>query len=372
MKRNVLIAVFALGAAVVSAAPLSPGGLAVLQVGDGSATLGSASTALFIREFTTAGLPIQTLTVPTSGGSEITLSGSASSEGALTLSSDGTLLTFGGYATAPGTASVAGTAASAVNRAVGVINASGVVSRVATGSSTALDANNPRGAVSDGQNYWFSGTGSGTGQANGGIWYSAGGGAPVQVRGGNLRVANIFNGNLYFSSSASSPGVGLHSFSGLPTGSASSSLFFAITGGTPSPYDFALSPSGTFAYVADDRSAVNGNGGIQRWNLNAGSWTLAYTLEPGNTANDGVRQIAVDFSQANPVIYATTDEASGNRLVAVTDAGAGSPFSLLATAGANTVFRGVDFTPVPEPSALALAGLAAMIVCTARRLRNKG
>jgi hypothetical protein len=357
-------------ATAANAASFIPGDLAVLQVGDGGAALSSTSTALFIREFTPLGSLVQTFNIPTSGGSETTLSGSATSEGALTLSTDGHLLTYGAYATGPGVASIASTAATAINRSVGVLNGSGVYSRVAVGSNLMFDANNPRGAVSDGQNFWLSGTGIGTGSANGGIWYSANGGTPTQIRNGNLRVANIFNGSLYFSSSASTPGVGIHGFTGIPTSTATSSQLFTSTGG--SPVDFAISPSGTFAYVADDRSAASG-GGIQRWNFNGSSWSLAYTLAPGTTANDGVRQIAVDFNSPTPLIYGTTTESSANRLVEVADGGAGSAFSLLATAGANTAFRGVDFAPtaVPEPSLFGLMGLGAVFAAGIRKLARR-
>jgi hypothetical protein len=117
-----------------------------------------------------------------------------------------------------------------------------------------------------------------------------------------------------------------------------------------SSYDYAINSAGTIAYVADDGTID----GIQKWQLISGTWTLNYTLGVGTTT--GARQLTVDWSGANPTIYATTGETSANRLVEITDTGAGSAYTTLDTAAANTVFRGVDFV-VPEPSACALIGL---------------
>ena len=65
----------------------------------------------------------------------------------------------------------------------------------------------------------------------------------------------------------------------------------------------------------------------------------------------------MDFSGANPIIYATS--ADGASLFDVVDTNATATASLLATAAANEAFRGLDFSPtnVPEPATLALAGM---------------
>ena len=81
----------------------------------------------------TSGSLVQTISIPTAGGAQITCSGSATSEGALTLSSDRSVLTFAGYAASPGVAGIASTAAATYSRAVGVISANGTYSRVADG-----------------------------------------------------------------------------------------------------------------------------------------------------------------------------------------------------------------------------------------------
>jgi hypothetical protein len=46
-----------------------------------------------------------------------------------------------------------------------------------------------------------------------------------------------------------------------------------------------------------------------------------------------------------PVIYATSNESASNKIYSVADAGAGSPFTILATATTNKIFRGIAFAP---------------------------
>src|SRR5207302_328024 len=52
-----------------------------------------------------------------------------------------------------------------------------------------------------------------------------------------------------------------------------------------SPYEFIFKDAST-VYVADDGTTANG-GGLQKWTLSGGTWTLAYTLSPGT--NIGLR-----------------------------------------------------------------------------------
>lgn len=362
MKKTLTTACFC-AVLFAARAQFTPGNLAVLQAGTGSGSLTSVGTALFIDQFntSTANQTVSPFVTIAADGTGLVLSGSASSEGALTLSSDGSFLTFGGYAAAAGTAGVASGSAS---RQIGVVNAAGSFSMVGN-SSTAMSGNNIRGVVSDGNNYWIS---SATG-----LYYQAGGGSSLSlVSSGvnsftNTRVANIFNGNLVYSTGSGTRG--LYNYLGSPPGTATPA-FLLGNGASSSPYDFALNAAGTIAYVADDASVANG-GGIQKWTWNGTSWTLAYTFTFGTGSADGARQLTVDWSGANPVLYATTSESSANRLIELVDTGSGSTYLTLATAPVNTVFRGVDFAPVvtPEPSTLALggAGLAALAVLRRKR-----
>ncbi len=349
--RGSIVVAACLLAGEAFAAPFTSGTLVVLQVGDGSAALSSSATPVFLREYTRAGALLQTISFPASGSSPLTLSGTATTDGQLTLSSDKFILTFAGYAAAAGTGSPVGS--TTINRAVGVVTGDGICSRTAV-SSNAFSGANFRGVASNGKDYWLAGDSTGTGDPDGGVWYSAGGGVPLQIRSGNLRAVNIFSNRLYASSTAATGPYGIHGFTNLPVSAQDSAVLLDATNGvgTTSPSDFAFSPGGTLAYVTDDRAAADG-GGIQRWTNNGAGWGLAYTLTPGGSdTTNTLRQLTVDFSGTNPVLFATTSEASANRLISITDTGAlaGASYTVLAAAATNTVFRGVEFSPISRPA----------------------
>src|SRR5262245_1361667 len=88
--------------------PLTFGNLVVVRVGTGSGALTSASTATFLDEYTPGGVLVQSIAMPTVATGlhqPCTNSGTATSEGFLSISTNGVYLLLGGYGVGPGTAS---------------------------------------------------------------------------------------------------------------------------------------------------------------------------------------------------------------------------------------------------------------------------
>jgi hypothetical protein len=359
MKTLLLVALSS--AATLSAtAQFGVGDLAVLRVGDGTTALGGLGNNVSILDYSPLGTLANTYAIPNSGAGAISLTGNASAEGALSRSTDGTQLTFAGYNTAPlSSGTLATSSGSTVPRAIVQINHLGT-SAIGASSTSFFSGASFRSAVTDGaNNYW--GLGNGTGTPYFGNTAPT---ANLQTTLTVNRVMNTFNGNLYFVNGSSAT-AGIYGFSGMPTASSTATVAILTAGtgtGTASPYDFAFNASMTLAYVSDDRTTANG-GGIQRWDWNGSAWTLSYTI----TSAGGTRGLAVDFSGTDPVLYATTTEASNNRLVKIVDTGAGSTEIDLAFAGTSRAFRGLDFAPIPEPSTAVLGGLGALALMIIRR-----
>lgn len=314
--------------------PFTPGNLAVVRVGDGAESLSSHGNSLFVDQFNTNGGLAGSIAIPDESSNAFLASGSATSEGGLTLSADRRLLMLAGYnmAYSNSSSSLAGSAAATVPRVIGALDGSGQFAILGL-TTNQYSSNNFRSATTDGLgNYWGAGANSGT--------FYFGGSLPATVQSAvaNSMVIQDLGGNLYFSTSKSTPGI--WKIPGTPVGSAAPSLFLP-TGPDSSPFAFAFNSNFTSAYVADDTLA--GNGGIQRWDLNGSAWTLSYTFIA--LTNVGARGLTVAFTGPHPIIYATTAESSANRIVTVTDTGAASLAGTLATAGVNQLYRGIAFAP---------------------------
>ncbi len=232
----------------------------------------------------------------------------------------------------------------------------------------------------------------------------------------DTRVVTGYNGQLYVSSD-SKKGSTNRSYigtlgSGFPTTTVGAPVMlagFGNTGGTgkyqittgvnsignglnagkqinlsPEQYFFA---NPTTIYVTDSgygkqtsATSAIGDGGLQKWSLISGSWVLDYTLAAGlnlvenpnanasNTAGTtGLLGLAGKVVGGEVELYATnytigdldptylfgiTDNLSAMLASQVT----GESFSTLATAPADSNFKGVSFAPIPEPGTMALLG----------------
>ncbi|MFM8401106.1 MAG: hypothetical protein ACKOAH_25050, partial [Pirellula sp.] len=247
-----------------------------------------------------------------------------------------------------------------------VIGQDGLVASRTTFPTTApipFNTDNFRSIIATGNNsFYATGNGSGT---TAGVWYAnAGAFTQISTTVNNTRNVEIYNGQLYFSTGSVTPGI--HRVgTGLPTTTGQSATAAISTGTGASPYGFVMfdtDGNGVLdrAYIADDRTVAGG--GLQKWTFNGTSWSSSWALLVNGsnalsvTAGSGfagMRGLTGSFSNGTATLYATTTEASNNRLISIVDTGASTPTSAtqLATAGANYVFRGVDvFSDNTPPS----------------------
>ena len=326
----------------------TPGNLVIYRVGDGTAALSAAATAVFLDEYTAAGVLVQTIALPVlvSGANRrLTASGSATSEGLITRSADGQFLVFGGYDAALGTPSLPGTTAAAVNRVVGRINSSGTVDTT-TALSDAFSGNNVRGVTSvNGTSFWLTGSSDG-------VRYVSTLGATtslvISTTVTNLREPAIFNGQLYVSTS-SGTAVRIGSVgTGTPTSGPQTITNLPGFVTTGSPYGFFFADlDGTVSgpdtlYVADDTANQ-----IQKYCLVAGSWVARGSA----SASGAVRGLTGVVNGTTVTLYATSGAASTGGFFSFSDttgynANISGAATLLTTAGTNKAFRGIAFAPM--------------------------
>ncbi len=349
--------------------------------------------------------------------------------------------TFGtaalGQTTSLTAANQTGTKVTTVPRVVALIGANG-----AADTSTALtgvfNANNPRSvATVDGSTFYVSGQGASKTDPTQGVFYATKGATTATLidNSTDTRVVSILNtgaGNtLYVSRDYNPPGSGAQNNTNVDTltkaggGLPTSSIGVTDTHITPpasplssggnngsinltAPLDnnvnsarngsfVYLSPeqyffaSNSVLYVADSGQPKNGNankaalgeGGLQKWVLTNGTWTLDYDLYSGlnlvnnATANSnsptapgvtGLFGLTGAVVGGNVELFATSyglNELSPSFLYEITDTLAdtspsqvtGEQFTTLYSAPAGTLIRGVAFAPVPEPASIGVLGL---------------
>jgi hypothetical protein len=333
---------------------------------------------VFVDEFSPTGTLIQTIALPSAagGGTLLTASGTATSEGLLTVSPDGRYITITGYNAALGTTGVASTATTAVARSIAVLDAFSGTTAYAT--TTSFSGNNIRSAVSsNGTDIWA--TGGNTGVVNT-ITGATGAGTIVANSTTNLRQSNIFDGQLYASTGSGSTLRLATVGTGLPTttGQTFANIPGFATSGSPYAFFFAdlsssVSGVDTLYVAADDAAALT------KYSLVSGSWVSNGVV---GTDEDYRGVTGLFDASGNVQLYITrkggSAAAGGGELLSLLDtsgyngAFAGTP-SLLSsaltstTAGSfNTAFRGVGVI-VPAPGASALLGIGGLLLARRRR-----
>lgn len=353
------VAALVLAAPLAAAQDFTAGNLVVYRVGSGApATLVNTGNPVFLDEYSPTGTLVRSVALPTTAADaqrQCIASGTASSEGMLTRSSDGQFLIATCYARDPGgSGSISGTTSVAVPRVVARV---GVDASVDT--STALtdmaSGNNIRsGAAVDGNGFWVSG-------GTGGVRYATLGATTstsISTTIANLRNLAIFDGQLYVST-----GSGTTRMATVGTGTPTSTdqTITALPGisstNSASPYAYAFFdldagvPGVDTLYVADD-NAASLSPAITKFSLVGGSWVSNGSV---GAAADSYRGLIGSASGGTVTLFATrrggTAAAGGGELVSISDASGyngaftGTP-TLLATAATNTAFRGVALAPV--------------------------
>jgi len=353
-----LFSVLAFVAGAAHAAAFTPGNLVLYRVGDGTTAASAAATAVYLDEYRPDGTLVQTIAMPTAGGSapltNALTASSTGSEGLLSRSTDGACLLVPGYSTPVGTAAVAGTASTAVQRSLAIVSAAGAVDTTTTLGTNAFNTKSPRAAVSDNCSHaWLSGDGSAS--AKQGIWYATkGGSSATQVYSTNaVHGLLITNGRLWASLKSSTLNV---IGSGLPTatgqtGAAISSIATVGNYRGMALLDLQTGVSGSDTlYLAN-----NSTGTIDKYSYDGTLWTSRGSLTATGVGNlQGLA--ALNLGDGRVALF-YTDSNTGNLYRSVDGAGptatlAASTPAIIATAtgdatttSTNVFFYGVALAP---------------------------
>jgi beta-lactamase superfamily II metal-dependent hydrolase len=330
-------------AGMASAASFTPGNLVAYRVGTGAAALAGNATAVFLDEYTPAGVLVQSIPMPIAAAGlqrALTTNGTSTAEGLMSRSADGAYLILPGYDAVP----TAAVPAAGVNRVVGRVDNLG---NVDTSTTEAGTSGNMRGAGStNGTTIWLSTSAAGVRATTFG---ATGAATQLSTTVANIRAVNIFGGQIYISS-ASGTFQGISAIgSGTPTTSGQTTTllngFPTVAGPQPYGFFFADLTAGVAGldtiYVADDRASPNG--GIQKWSFDGTTWTLTST-----TILAGARGLTGSVSGTTVTLFVA--DASSIRTVTDTSgynaAQNGSTIgTIIASAGTNKAFRSLAMAP---------------------------
>jgi len=363
--------------------PLGFNNVVVYQIGDGTNALSTTTAAVSLREFTPGGTPVQTISMPGSGvGTKLVGVGTTTTEGTLSISPDGRWIAFGGYDIGTGSSSPA--SSTTTSRVAGILNTTtGTYSLTPMGNGlrTSTGAAVRGVATNDGNSIWAIGSSQGLvyGSVSGGTSSFGTISSGIATNYNAISVVAGTSTNLFATTNQSTnPRVGSFGPAALPSGTATS---FTVLPGLPSAgtigagfvlLDTNSSISGFDTLYLTDASA-SATGGIYKYSLGvSGTWIAAGQLTgtsglqlrglSGFVSGTSVRLFTTSTSTL--FTYWDADAAAGTLAGSIT-----TSLTSIATAPANTAFRGVIV--VPEPTTVALLAAGAVASGAARRARRR-
>jgi hypothetical protein len=345
-----LIIIFSGLFSLLQAQAFNSNSIVILRVGSMDSAISNRSREIFLHEYDTAtGALIRMINIPFTGADKLTLTGTSATEGMLKRSVNGAYLTFGGYDLGLGVGSPSSTGTNAT-RVIGRVSANGTLDLSTKVPMAQMHSNGQLRAVvsNDGSGYWTAGGSNGVRYAEHGSNTAKNLSATVT----NMRSIGIYDNKLYLCHSSgtamsrvyqvgatlsSTDSVGATTLPDIPSTSITASDFYMVDLSDAVPGPDVL-------YIADEGAT----GGIIKYSLVGGVW-----VETGKIANslDGAttyRSIAGEKTATGVVLFGA--RSSSTQLFKLYDIGGyngpitGTPV-VLATAEANTAFRGVAFAP---------------------------
>lgn len=341
-----ILLTFAVGPA--SAQPVTSGNLIIYRVGaGGAASLAATATSIFLDEYTPAGTFVNTYNVPSAGALAMTASGIAATEGMISISQNGNFLVFTGYRKDAGLSNPSLDIPSTTNRVIGTFDINGVIN---TSVAVTNAGQTIRSATSvDGISSFYIGGGAGLG------YVGAPGGASASTTIDSLvtRQVNLYGNTLFASNGSNTTAQKLQNYGVLPTGPASPTAVATLTNSDNIHGFFACDLNPGVPGIDTIYALSTTENLLRKYSFNSITWSAA-----GSISANGALNLTGAVSGSNVRLYVT----SSSSLYPYTDfSGFGGQLSgaldaAIATAAANTAFRGIGtlVTPVPEPTSILL------------------
>ncbi len=353
----VAIAFLALPASLVAqvsgGSSFGPESIIVGRVGTSASTLSGTGNEIYLDEYSPSGNLIQSIPLPASpsgANRRLVVAGDSISEGGLSRSADGRYLIVSGYdAAIPYPVNVSGTAGTSTRRVIGRVDHEGTVN-TATALTDFASTGVPRSVVSvDGSQFWMVGSKGGVRHAPLGATTST----QLNKQAPDPSHLGLYGGWLYLSTDGGSPRISSVG-TNLPTtaGQTLNGLAGFPEVGSPDGFHLADLSDSVFGfdtlYVADDTI------GLMKFSLVNGLWVSSGTV---GADTDDYRGLTAKITSSGVVLFAIRKALGiqgGGELVKLTDSSGyrgplhGTPL-LVATAAANTAFRGVSLAPFLLP-----------------------